>query len=170
MSDHKPYPPFVTTRSPSYERAQHEGLHPSAVRDAQVVAVLCELADAEQNAKQVCARIAELLSDATLAAQVRQGIAAHDARLLALQGMIEAAEGAAPRPSEAHQVLLHGPESVVCGPSDRATLQALARMRDELGAAYATAVGTAELDDAQRATLVEFAAAVRNAQPANDAG
>jgi hypothetical protein len=51
MSDAKPYPPFITSRSPSYERARQERQHPTPAGDAQVVAVLSALAEAEENAK-----------------------------------------------------------------------------------------------------------------------
>jgi hypothetical protein len=63
-------------------------------------------------------------------------------------------------PGSGSQQLAHGPESVVRGATDAATLQALAVMRDELGAAYAAAIATPELDDTQRATLVRLATSI----------
>lgn len=160
MTDDKPYPRFVTNRSPSFERAQAEHEHPTPSGDAQAVAVLARLFEAEDEARRACVRVATMMEDESLAEDVRNSATEHAARSLTLGDAIRALGGAVPRPEEGRGTLMHGPDSMLRGASDRETLQALAPMRDELVAAYENALGTQELDDQQRAALAQLASTI----------
>lgn len=157
--DQKPYPPFITDRSPSTARGRQEYLHPSASGSAQAVAVLAQLSEAEDNARRICLRVAEELKDRALAQKVCDQAAAHGAKREGLVSCIEALGGVAPDPDECRAILAHGPESIVRGVSDTATRAALTRMHDELRAQYVDALACAELDDEQRSLVANFAPA-----------
>ena len=56
------YPPLISPKSPSYERAWHEFAHPSSpAGHPGVIALLARLSEAEQNAAQVCSTVSAAL-------------------------------------------------------------------------------------------------------------
>ncbi len=152
------YPPFISPRSPSYERSIWERKHPSSTGDPQVIVLFARLSEAEQNASEACAKVAGLLMDRTVAARVRDGADVHRARREALAELIEALGGSAPRPEECREFLPHGAQAIARAEYDiDAAMAALSVMRTELSAAYVEALGSPCLDDARRASLVELA-------------
>jgi hypothetical protein len=158
-TDEKPYPPFITERSPSVARGREEYLHPTPSGGAQAVAVLAQLSEAEDNARQICLRVADELTDPGRATEVRDQAAMHGAKCEGLAARIDDLGGVAPRPNERRGILAHGPESVVRGESDTATEAALTRMGEELRDQYSTALACAELDEALRSLVTSFAPA-----------
>lgn len=157
MPADKPYPPFVTNQSPSNARGRAEYTHPTPSGDAQVVAIYARLSEAEENARSVCATVADLLADRARAEQVLDEAAEHQSHRDALGELIHALGGSAPRAEECRKILLHGPESVARGSSDLESLAVLALTRAELRAEYDQASTSAELDDGSRVALARLA-------------
>ena len=152
-----PYPPLITARSPSYERARRELAHPAPVGDAGVVAILGKLYEAEENARAALAAAAEVVATPGLSAQLADAANVHAERRDALGALVVARGGLPPKPEQVRQLLEHGEDAVrnwVLGDGardvDEAVLQQLVAMRRELEAAYAEAIGDPDLGDAQR--------------------
>ncbi|HEX7476635.1 MAG TPA: hypothetical protein VF331_02395 [Polyangiales bacterium] len=153
-----PYPPFISPRSPSYERSIWERKHPTFTGDPEVIALFARLSEAEENAREACAKVAQRLTDDIVGAQVRDGAEMHRTRRAALAELIEALGGSAPRLEECRELLPHAAQAIASAEYDsRAAMTALGVMRTELSAAYAEAFRSPCLDAAQRASLVELA-------------
>jgi hypothetical protein len=150
------YPPFMTDRSPSVERARREYEHPSPTGDPSLVAALAEVSEAEQNAVQAFSAVAARLSDPSLADQVRAEAEAHAAHRDALGEQITALGGSPPRPDECRDILTRGLEAVDAAGTDAAAMQALATMRAELRALYDRAMAQPAVDEAERAALARL--------------
>ena len=159
MSPARPHSKLISSRSPSMARAQEEFAHPSPTGDPEVVALLARLSEAEQNAGRACTEAAEKLEDPSLVAQVLGEVATHEAHRASLGAQIEALGGSAPTTAECRQILPRGADAVAASATGPATMKALRIMQDELGAAYAEALGNPRLDDVQRATLTGLAPA-----------
>jgi hypothetical protein len=157
MSVEDPYPPLMSPRSPSYERARRELLHPSPSGDPAVVALLAQLSEAEDNAGQVCARVLAKLSEGPLATRVQADAATHQARRAALGELITALGGSPPRSDECRKILDRGIEAAARADSQPTAIAALKIMRDQLSAAYDEAIRSPLLDAAQRASLGQLA-------------
>lgn len=137
------YPPLVTARSPSYQRARDELAKPSPPGDAAVVALVGRLVEAEHEAAR-----------ATRAAGLADAAAEHGARAQALGELISALGGSAPRPEESRDILTHGADAVARGPDPVAELRA---MREELDALYADAARDPQLTAEQRRAIEALA-------------
>ncbi len=134
-------PPLVTPRSPSYERARQEHEHPSPPGDAQVIAVLSRLIEAQVGVAQAL-RAADAEDEATQ----------HEGRARALGQMIEALGGSPPRPGELRSILRHDAGEVErASPEQRHEI--LRELRDELAAEVGQALADEALSDAQRDLL-----------------
>src|SRR5512147_2111555 len=94
MSKEDSYP-FVSPRSPSYERARREWRHHASTAHPQVIALLARLSEAEQNAVQAYSTVEPALQDTSFASVVRDRRALHQARREALSNLIEALGGSA---------------------------------------------------------------------------
>jgi len=154
------YPPFISPRSPSYERATWARKHPTSTGDGdpQVIALFSRLSEAEQNAAEACTRVAQMLADSTVATQVREAAEIHRARRQTLVELIGELGGSAPRPSECKEILPHAEQAIARVEYDaRAAMEALRAMQRELSDAYAEALRSPCLDDAQRASLAPLA-------------
>lgn len=156
MSGDKNYP-FISSRSPSYERAREEFLHPSPPGDADIVALLARLSEAEENASQTCSMAAEMITDEKLATEVREDAAAHQARRAALAELIEALGGSAPRPDECREILVNASHALARARTDLSAMEAMKVMREELSAVYGEAIRNPLLGDQQRAALCRLA-------------
>ena len=161
MSDDETYPPLISPRSPSYERAWTEFLHPTARNSGPALAVLSELCDAEQNASEACLTLATLLSHSPFADVVRDRGALHDARRQGIGKLMERLGGSAPAPDNARVVLVQTMDSIASASSDKAAKQSLALLHKELSAAYEAAMQNESLDPQQRRALVGLAPAAR---------
>ncbi len=159
------YPPLVSPRSPSYERASREFLHPTRSGDPQVIALLSRLSEAEQNASQACASAAHVLRDESFAAHVREHAITHQERQQALARLITSLGGSPPTVDECRDILPQGLDAVANARSDATAKDALSVMREELGAAYGEAIDSPELNAEQRAALTRLAPAHAHAQP-----
>lgn len=155
-----PYPPLISPRSPSYARARREAQNPSPAGGAEVVALVARLSEAEENARQACSKIAEIVKDESLASQVHGAAAIHQAHRETLGELIEALGGSAPRPDECRAILTRGADAVAGATSDPAALESLKVTRGELAAAYEEAIRDPLLGDVQRATLSRLAASL----------
>jgi hypothetical protein len=89
--------PLITPRSPSYERAREEEKHPSPPGDAQVIAVLGRLVEAEHEATRAW-------TDEGAKEELRR----QGARLSRLSEMITRLGGSPPRPEEGRSLLAAG--------------------------------------------------------------
>jgi len=151
--DHDPYPPLISPRSPSYERAWREFPHPSQDTGAETVALLARLAEAEQNATQLCAQMLPELGDDPFAGSVRDHAELHAARRQALGKLIERFGGSPPTDAECRVILTHACDAAGHVLSADDARRVLTTMRDELAAEYDSALATPGLDEAQRAAL-----------------
>lgn len=129
--------PLITSRSPTFERAQKERAHPSPPGDEAVVAVLARLVELEHDAARAVVAAREDPTD-------------HVLRAKGLGEMIEELGGSPPRAEESRELLHNGAAEVSRSADAQATLRA---MRDELAAAYAEAAADPALSEAQRDAL-----------------
>jgi len=157
MLEDDPYPPLITPRSPSYERASREFLHPTSTGNPQVIAIIARLCEAEQNASGVCASVARIVSDEAFATQMRERAGTHQARKQALAELIENLGGAAPTAEEGRQILVQAIDALESASSELAAKQVLRVMRGELRSEYDAAIATPDLSDRQRASLTQLA-------------
>jgi hypothetical protein len=153
MADDKHLPPLISPRSPSYERARRELKNPSPSGDADMIALLNQLVEAEQDASRASLAASQALHDAALARRVGEAAAEHQARIHALGELVAALGGSPPRPEESREILTHGADEVTRATSDEAILSTLRAMRDELVALYTQAARDERLDPARRASL-----------------
>jgi hypothetical protein len=152
MTEDDLYPPFITGRSPSYERARDELARPSPPHGGELVAALARLSEAEENARTAYLPAADKLTDPAAASQARAEAAAHGAHRGALAGLIEEAGGAAPRRDECRALLVAG-AAVADAEGDAALGQALAALHDELRSFYDDTLASPLLDRSQHACL-----------------
>ncbi|HEX4462036.1 MAG TPA: hypothetical protein VIA18_28855 [Polyangia bacterium] len=160
MSAPSDYPPLITARSPSYERARRELAHPSPVGDSGVVAILSKLYEAEENARAACTAAAQVVDTPALAKQFEEAANVHAERRDALGALVVARGGLPPKAEQVRQLLDHGEDTVrqwviddKAHNVDEAVSQQLVAMRRELEALYAEAIGDPDLGDAQRDAL-----------------
>lgn len=130
------YPPLISPRSPSYERARYEFLHPTRFGDAGTVAALSRLSEAEHDAHRLCERLAPLLGETRAAGMVREHVSVHAARRQALAEMIEELGGSAPTPQESRVLLSAASDAAERASSAEQAREALTLMREELEAEY----------------------------------
>lgn len=141
--------PLISPRSPSYERARHEREHPAPPGEAQVIAVLGRLVEAEIDAAR-----ALQAAGGESAAQA----AAHEGRAGRLGKMIEELGGSPPRPEECRAILAHGADEVGRAASEADRGQALRAMEDELADEYRHAARDPALSPQQRDALARLSA------------
>jgi hypothetical protein len=157
MFEDDPYPPLITPRSPSYERASNEFLHPTSTGNPQVIAIISRLCEAEQNASSVCALVARIVSDEALTTQMAERAGTHQARKQALAELITKLGGSAPTPEECRQILVQAIDALDRASDEPAAKNVLRVMRAELSAEYNAAIASPELSDRQRASLTQLA-------------
>jgi hypothetical protein len=138
MDTPKPFPPLVTGRSPSYERARAERAHPSPTTDPAVIAALARLFELEEEARQAYALAAEAsASDPALAKQLQASADGHGEKRAALGQRIEELGGAPPRLEECRRLLGHGADAVARSAGSAALRDELRALEDELRTAHA---------------------------------
>lgn len=159
-NDKTNYPPFITPRSPSYERAEQEFLHAST-RDAHseqaARGILGQLCEAERDASEVCAKMSTLLDDEELAEVVHDRGELHEARCQGIGKMIERLGGSASTAGSAQPRLTQTLDAASGASTDTSAKQALALMHKELSAVYRDASRNENLDQQQRSALASFA-------------
>jgi len=155
--DRDPFPPLISRRSPSYERAWREFPHPTEDQGAETVALLARLSEAEQNASQACAQLAPLLEDDEAAEVVRDVGDLHAARRQALAKLIERCGGSAPTDRECRDILTQTTYETTQARTAEDAGRALDVLQRELAAEYATARQSPHLDEAQRDALAALA-------------
>jgi hypothetical protein len=157
--DNTKYPPFITSRSPSFLRAdeafdrdpKREAEHKQAALD-----ILGQLSEAERDASEVCASMSALLADEDLAEVVRDRVDLHDARRRGISTLI-ASMGATPPTASARTILTRTRDAVAQASSDALARRSLALMHKELGATYKAALDSNMLDEEARSLLTSFA-------------
>lgn len=159
FDDDDSYPPLVSPRSPSYERAWAYFSRPAAHSDPQLIAQLAQLSEAEQNASQACSMVTTMLGNDPFADIVRDHAGLHEARNQALGKMIERLGGSAPRVGECRELLTDGLAAVARADSKATARQALKIVRDELRAMYDAAIESGSFDAEQREALSTLAPA-----------
>jgi hypothetical protein len=161
MSDHKPpYPPLITPRSPSYERAGREFLQSSARDDRSkqvALGVLSELCEAERVASAVCAKASTLLGDDDCAEVVRDRGDLHDARSQGISKLIERLEGSLLAVESSRPILVQALDSISRASSDSMAKYSLELLHNELSEVYEAAMQNEALDEEERSVLVRFA-------------
>lgn len=130
------YPPLVSNRSPSIERARREHAHPSPTADPDLIARLNRLVEAEHNAAAMVATAVDLARDPALADELAAMAAVHQEHARTLADVVSALGGAAPRPDQSAQVLSRSPGDLAYVQSDAELLAMLAATTDELIARY----------------------------------
>jgi hypothetical protein len=136
MSTNDKYPPLITSRSPSYERAREERAHPAPTTNPEIVAVLARLFELEEDARQAYLTAAEALQDDAMAQELSTAADHHERRRDALGQRISALGGAAPRPRDCRQLLEHGAASVPRVLGRSAVLKELGALKQEMHEAY----------------------------------
>jgi uncharacterized protein (TIGR02284 family) len=147
-------PPLVSPRSPSYERAREELANPSPPGEAQVVAMLNGLVEAEHEAERACREAAHAAKDRGLAIGLRLHIAEHAGRAQALSEMVTALGGSPPRADEVQPT--HAAE-VGRATSDAQMQEVLDKMRTDLRAAYDRALADPSLGPTHREAIQRLA-------------
>lgn len=155
--DHDPFPPLISSRSPSYERAWREFPHPSEQGVAETVALLSRLSEAEHNAYRTCAQLAQVVEEDELAEEVRDMADLHGARRLALGKLIARFGGSAPTEGECRTILTRTSDAADLAQTDAAAESVIALLREELGAEYDAAQQNPCLDAEQRSALAALA-------------
>jgi hypothetical protein len=145
-----PYPPLISPRSPSYERAWREFPHPTQDEGAETVALLARLSEAEQNASSLCLRMLPALTDA---GPVREHADLHAARRQALGELVERFGGSPPTDADCRVLLTRAADAATQVVSADDAQRVLTTMREELAAEYASALATERLDAPTRAAL-----------------
>ena len=154
-----PYPPLISPRSPSYERAWREFPQPSDEANAELVALVARLSEAEQNAGSLCASMAARLDDDELAEVLRDRSDLHQARRQALGKLIERFGGSPPTDAECRTILTRTSDAADPADSTADVERALEILRDELGGEYRAALAHERLEEAQRSALSALAPA-----------
>jgi hypothetical protein len=147
------YPPLISPRSPSYERAWREFPHPTQDEGAETVALLARLAEAEQNASSLCRRMLPAVSEAGLAEVVREHADLHAARRQKLGELVERFGGSPPTDAECRVLLTRAADDAGQVVSQDDAQRVLTTMRDELAAEYNSALATERLDPPTRDAL-----------------
>ena len=138
MDTPKPFPPLVTGRSPSYERARAERAHPSPTADPTVVAALARLFELEEEARAAYALAAEAsASDEALATKLQASADSHAQKRATLGQQIEELGGAPPRLEECRRLLTHGADAVARAAGSATLRDELRALEDELRVARA---------------------------------
>jgi redox-sensitive bicupin YhaK (pirin superfamily) len=149
--------PLISERSPSYARARHEHEHPSPTTDAEEIAVLNRLVEAEDHAAAICTAAAQVLGVTLRAhaqAEVMADLAAHhESHVHALTGVIAELGAAAPRPGQRERVLGRDPADIHYLQDAAAILAAVDGTEDELGAQYAGALARPAMPASARVLL-----------------
>jgi hypothetical protein len=157
MFEDDPYPPLITPRSPSYESASREFLHPTSTGNPQVIAIIARLCEAEQNASMVCASVARIVSDESFATKMSERANTHQERKQALAELIAKLGGSAPTPEESREILVQAIDTLDRASDDLAAKRVVQVMRGELRSEYNAAIASPELNDRQRASLAQLA-------------
>lgn len=147
------YPPLISPRSPSYERAWREFPHPTRDEGAETVALLARLSEAEQNASSLCRQMQPALSDAALSQLVREHVDLHAARRQKLGELVERFGGSPPTDAECRVLLTRAADAAGHVVSADDAQRVLTTMREELAAEYASALATERLDAPTRDAL-----------------
>jgi hypothetical protein len=129
------YPPLISPRSPSYERAWREFPHPTRDEGAQTVALLARLAEAEQNASSLCLRMQPALENAAVSPVVREHADLHAARRQKLGELVERFGGSPPTDAECRVLLTRAADAAAHVLSEGDAQRVLTTMREELDAA-----------------------------------
>jgi hypothetical protein len=155
--DQDAYPPLISPRSPSYERAWREFPQPGDTALAELVALFARLSEAEQNASSLCNRMLPALGDAELADVVRDHAGLHAARREALGKLIGRLGGSPPTDAECRVILSDASDAAQHVLSSADATRVLTQMRRELGAEYDAALQNPRLDETQRSALAALA-------------
>ena len=126
------YPPLISDRSPSYERAREERKHPSPTADPTEVAALAQEFERAEHARKTYAAGAAAAKDNALAERLAATAATHEAKRRELGEKIEKLGGAPPRLEDVRTSLAHGPRDVTDAIDDRGIEAALAGLDAEL--------------------------------------
>lgn len=146
------YPPLVSDRSPSFERARREHAHPSPTTDPDVIARLNRLVEAEHHAVTIytAALDVDVVARAPNAVRELELLnASHDTHMRALAYLVSTLGGAAPRPNECEPVLSRNPDDLRYLQDDAAVLGALVTVEDEMIERYESALAHATLPAAR---------------------
>ena len=130
------YPPFITGRSPSVERARHEREHPSPTTDPEIIARLNILVEAEHNAAGMLTAAVDVARDPALADELTVMSALHQEHAQTLAEVVSSLGGAAPAPAQVTQVLSRSPGDLAYVQSDTELLAILAATEDEMVARH----------------------------------
>ncbi|ACY18150.1 hypothetical protein [Haliangium ochraceum] len=163
MSEDTRDQPLVSDRSPSLARARAEREHPSPTADADEIAVLNRLVEAEVQAAAVCREAQSALqrvgapraSDAL--AEVQDG---HGHNRSKLTAVIAALGASAPEADECGPVLAQSPEDMGYLGDEAAVIAAVTRTEDELLSRYREAEGRAAMPAQAQAPLREMSEAL----------
>jgi hypothetical protein len=148
--------PLVSARSPSYERSREELRHPSPAGEAEVVALLSQLSEAEENAGRTCRSVASYLTDAERAKAVLLQADGHDAHRASLGQLISALGGSAPTPAECREILSATLDAARYARLPEEAQPVLDTLQKELRAVYADAQTNPLLSATQRAELARI--------------
>ena len=129
---HEEYPPLITDRSPSYERAREERKHPSPAAAPHEIARLVWDFERFEHARKTYAAAAAAARDASLAERCAAKAAAHEAHRDELAAEIEALGGTPPRLEDVHASLEYGPYDIADARDDRDLEAALSGLDAEL--------------------------------------
>ncbi|MFM2418518.1 MAG: hypothetical protein RL385_3241 [Pseudomonadota bacterium] len=156
MTDDKDLP-LVSARSPSYERSREELRHPSPAGQAEVVALLSQLSEAEENAGRVCRSVAAYLTDAKRVKEVLSLADGHDTHRASLGQLVGALGGSAPTAAECREILSATLDAARYARLPEDTEVVLGTLQKELHAVHSEAQRSPLLSAAQRAELGRMA-------------
>jgi hypothetical protein len=126
------YPPLISDRSPSYERAREERKHPSPTADPNEVAALARQFERAEHARQTYAAGAAAAKDKALADRLAATAATHESTRRELAEKLEKLGAAPPRLEDVRAQLTHGPRDIADAIDDRGIEAALSRLDAEL--------------------------------------
>lgn len=155
------YPPLISNRSPSVERARREHEHPSPTTDPELIARLNRLVEAEHDAAGMVNAAMDIARDPALADELVAMAALHQEHARTLADVVSALGGAAPRADQSTQVLSRSPGDLAYVQSDIELLAMLAATADELIARYDDAVSHPSLPSESAQVVAQLAGEVR---------
>jgi hypothetical protein len=150
------FPPFITSESPSYERASEAFRHPAFESSAELTAAFNFLCEVEQNATAAYQRAAKRVGNEALAARLSSQARAHEERRAALAAEVVRLGGSPPRDEECRALLLNGAleiEDLPNDASDDAVEEILQAMGEELEGLYEKVRARPGLTGSQRDAL-----------------
>ncbi|MFM2421139.1 MAG: hypothetical protein RL385_5862 [Pseudomonadota bacterium] len=156
MTDNKDLP-LVSARSPSCERSREALRHPSPAGEAEVVALLSQLSEAEENASRTCRSVAAYLTDAKRVKAVLSLADGHDELRASLGQRISALGGSAPTSAECREILGATLDAARYARLPEDAEVVLGTLQKELRAVYTEAKRSPLLSDTQRAELGRMA-------------